>query len=256
MLASSPSPTFSASSSPSAPFHPHARSYHASHRPSSSSATHSPRFHPQVAGTSSSRRLDTPTAATTAVSAHSPVLSFARSPHLRKRETVDAGTQYTPPDYPPTFQPSSSAPPNSKTSACEPTRSPQSTRTRAKRRETSDPVVTEPPEPQLRAGPQKPPIAQDVTPPSQGSIGGDTQQVGQQQTGQAESGNTTLNRHSSSSSKRARPQDPSVKVMPLKYETCDIKDLGVLVSDMLMELVRLNDDIPLQDGQLTRFHSR
>lgn len=105
-------------------------------------------------------------------------------------------------------------------------------------------------------GPQKPPITQDVTPPSQGSVGGDTQQAGQQQTGQAESGNTTLNRQSSSSSKRARPQDPSVKVMPLKYETCDIKDLGVLVSDMLMELVRLNDGIPLQDGQLTRFHSR
>ena len=80
--------------------------------------------------------------------------------------------------------------------------------------------------------------------------------MGQQQTGQAESGNTTLNRQSSSSSKRARPRDPSVKVMPLKYETCDIKDLGVLVSDMLMELVRLNDGIPLQDGQLTRFHSR
>jgi hypothetical protein len=255
MLASSPSSTLSASSSPSAPFHPHARSYHASHRPSSS-ATHSPRFHPQVAGTSSSRRPDTPTAATTAVSAHSPVLSVARSPHLRKRETVDAGTQYTPPDYPPTFQPSSSAPPNSKTSACEPTRSPQSTRTRAKRRETSDPVVTEPPEPQLRASPQKPPITQDVAPPTQGSIGGDTQRAGQQQTGQAESGNTTLNRQSSSSSKRARPQDPSVKVMPLKYETCDIKDLGILVSDMLMELVRLNDAIPLQDGQLTRFHSR
>lgn len=253
MLTSSPSPTLSASPSSSAPFHPHARSYHASHRPSSSSATHSPRFHPQVAGTSSSRRPDTPTAA---VSAHSPALSVARSPHLRKRETVDAGTQYTPPGYPPTFQPSSSAPPHSKTSACEPTRSPQSTRTRAKRRETSDPVVTEPPEPQLRVGPQKPPITQDVTPPSQGSVGGDTQQAGQQQTGQAESGNTTLNRQSSSSSKRARPQDPSVKVMPLKYETCDIKDLGVLVSDMLMELVRLNDGIPLQDGQLTRFHSR
>jgi hypothetical protein len=44
--------------------------------------------------------------------------------------------------------------------------------------------------------------------------------------------------------------------MPLKYETCDSKDLGVLISDMLMELVRLNDGFPLRDGQLTRFHSR
>jgi hypothetical protein len=44
--------------------------------------------------------------------------------------------------------------------------------------------------------------------------------------------------------------------MPLKYETCDVKDLGVLISDMLMELVRLNDGFPLRDGTLTRFHSR
>ncbi|PSN68437.1 cyclin-domain-containing protein, partial [Corynespora cassiicola Philippines] len=48
----------------------------------------------------------------------------------------------------------------------------------------------------------------------------------------------------------------SVKVMPLRYETCDVKELGVLVSDMLMELVRLNDGFPLRDGHLTRFHSR
>ncbi|KAF2755641.1 cyclin-domain-containing protein [Pseudovirgaria hyperparasitica] len=44
--------------------------------------------------------------------------------------------------------------------------------------------------------------------------------------------------------------------MPLSYERCDVKDLGVLISDMLLELVRLNDLIPLKDGQLTRFHSR
>lgn len=59
-----------------------------------------------------------------------------------------------------------------------------------------------------------------------------------------------------SPAKRPRPQEASVKVMPLKYETCDVKDLGVLISDMLMELVRLNDGYPLRDGQLTRFHSR
>jgi hypothetical protein len=59
-----------------------------------------------------------------------------------------------------------------------------------------------------------------------------------------------------SPAKRARPEEPHVKVMPLQYETCDVKDLGVLISDMLMELVRLNDGYPLRDGTLTRFHSR
>jgi len=49
--------------------------------------------------------------------------------------------------------------------------------------------------------------------------------------------------------------DPTVKIMPLKYETCNVKDLGFLIGNMLMELIRLNDKIPL-NGRLTRFHSR
>lgn len=77
---------------------------------------------------------------------------------------------------------------------------------------------------------------------------------GQQNTRHNEA--STASEEHSSPAKRARPQTPTVKVMPLKYETCDVKDLGVLISDMLMELVRLNDAHPLRDGQLTRFHSR
>jgi hypothetical protein len=49
--------------------------------------------------------------------------------------------------------------------------------------------------------------------------------------------------------------DPNVKIMPLKYETCNPKDLGFLISNMLLELIRLNDKLPL-NGRLTRFHSR
>lgn len=59
-----------------------------------------------------------------------------------------------------------------------------------------------------------------------------------------------------SSPKRSRQANSSVKYMPEQYETCDVKDLVVLISNMLMELVRFNDDIPLKDGRLTRFHSR
>ena len=61
---------------------------------------------------------------------------------------------------------------------------------------------------------------------------------------------------STTSSKKQKQELPPVKVMPLRYEECDVKDLGVLVSDMLLELVRHNDALPLKDGQLTRFHSR
>ena len=59
----------------------------------------------------------------------------------------------------------------------------------------------------------------------------------------------------STAPKKARPEG-TVKVMPSKYETCNPKDLGVLISHMLMELIRINDQIPLRDGRLTRFHSR
>ncbi|KAI9863878.1 MAG: hypothetical protein M1813_003530 [Trichoglossum hirsutum] len=58
------------------------------------------------------------------------------------------------------------------------------------------------------------------------------------------------------SSKRARPPRPAVKIMPARYELCDVKDLVTLISNMLMELVQFNDGIPLRDGRLTRFHSR
>ncbi|KAH0541876.1 hypothetical protein FGG08_003681 [Glutinoglossum americanum] len=59
-----------------------------------------------------------------------------------------------------------------------------------------------------------------------------------------------------SSSKRARPPRPAIKIMPARYELCDVKDLVTLISNMLMELVQFNDGIPLRDGRLTRFHSR
>ncbi len=60
----------------------------------------------------------------------------------------------------------------------------------------------------------------------------------------------------SPSSKRHRPAAPPIRLMPMQYETCDPRDLVVLISSMLMELVRYNDAIPLRDGHLTRFHSR
>ncbi|EXJ65795.1 phosphate system cyclin PHO80 [Cladophialophora psammophila CBS 110553] len=56
--------------------------------------------------------------------------------------------------------------------------------------------------------------------------------------------------------KKARPDAPPVRIMPLRYETCNTRDLVVLISSMLMELIRYNDAIPLREGQLTRFHSR
>ncbi|RMZ75125.1 hypothetical protein DV737_g5459, partial [Chaetothyriales sp. CBS 132003] len=56
--------------------------------------------------------------------------------------------------------------------------------------------------------------------------------------------------------KKARPDAPAAHVVPPEYEFCDTRDLVLLISSMIMELIRYNDAIPLKDGHLTRFHSR
>ncbi|RPB17221.1 cyclin-domain-containing protein [Morchella conica CCBAS932] len=50
--------------------------------------------------------------------------------------------------------------------------------------------------------------------------------------------------------------DPSIKALPQLYQHCPTNDLVYLISDMLLELVGLNDKIPLSGAGLTRFHSR
>ncbi|KAF8454978.1 cyclin-domain-containing protein, partial [Terfezia claveryi] len=57
-------------------------------------------------------------------------------------------------------------------------------------------------------------------------------------------------------SPRRQRVESSVRLLPPLYQHCDTADLVVLISDMLGELVVLNDQIPLSTGGLTRFHSR
>ncbi|KAF3941732.1 Cyclin-U4-1 [Dactylella cylindrospora] len=59
-----------------------------------------------------------------------------------------------------------------------------------------------------------------------------------------------------SPSKRARAMQPAKKLVPRDYQLCPMNDLVILISDMLNQLVSLNDVIPLTQGGLTRFHSR
>lgn len=63
-------------------------------------------------------------------------------------------------------------------------------------------------------------------------------------------------KNATAAAKRLRTGETTVKMMPRPYELCNPKDLGVLIANMLLELIRLNDNIPLRDGKLTRFHSR
>lgn len=59
-----------------------------------------------------------------------------------------------------------------------------------------------------------------------------------------------------SQSKRLRASKPASKILPREYDQADPRDIVVLISSMLLELIRFNDKIPLHQGRLTRFHSR
>ncbi|QSZ34107.1 hypothetical protein DSL72_005695 [Monilinia vaccinii-corymbosi] len=58
-----------------------------------------------------------------------------------------------------------------------------------------------------------------------------------------------------SSPKRVKPQ-MAVKILPARYELCEVEDMVVLIASMIAELIQRNDRLPLQCGVLTRFHSR
>ena len=55
--------------------------------------------------------------------------------------------------------------------------------------------------------------------------------------------------------KKQKSDNSKVKVMPKDYMNCNAMDLGVIIADMLLELITINDEVPLK-GVLTRFHSR
>ncbi|SLM33865.1 cyclin-dependent protein kinase regulator pho80 [Lasallia pustulata] len=222
MISSSPSPTLHAGGASSSTRPP---VYYGSYRFSS---TNSPRQyikHP-------------PPAAFPRQPSHSPTIAPPSSKHQRPlsttttsspRATVDAGTQYSPPLAP---IPSGAADPP---------------KSRGKRRGTSSCSPEMPPEPALAA--QMPfKRSQAASSASQPATASSTTL--------AHSSSAASSSSQGSSPKRARPAKPAVKYMPTRYETCDVKDLVLLISNMLMELVRLNDDIPIKDGRLTRFHSR
>ena len=150
-----------------------------------------------------------------------PISSYARTP-VQKPMTADAATQYTPEGYPPTANRLAGS----------------------KRRGSS------PPAPSSTSGPEtslpERPIHTDMS---------DASAQANVTANQDPSLSPSLTKKPRTQPDSAPKMDPNVKIMPLKYETCNVKDLGFLISNMLMELIRLNDKLPL-NGRLTRFHSR
>lgn len=54
----------------------------------------------------------------------------------------------------------------------------------------------------------------------------------------------------------SKPPIVAVKILPTKYESCNVEDLVVLIANMISELIQINDQLPLRGDGLTRFHSR
>lgn len=141
---------------------------------------------------------------------------------------MDVGTQYSPPDLPPTAKRSMTDVELEDATAdgeVEGVDGLARTRTRT------------PPEPSLRQDPRP------HTPTGQSSSSDAMSTVSET--------SSLLN----SPSKRAKG-DVVPKVMPLDYMQCDVRDLGIVISDMLLELIRINNPLPVRNEQLTRYHSR
>lgn len=157
-------------------------------------------------------------------------LSAPQSPATKVM--IDSGTQYSPPSMP-------MDPPNATG--------------KPKGASPSPTLSNPPPEPPLE--PQKPEPQKPETRASRAHFASSSQARTASSTTLAKTSSSSSSSHGSSP-KRARSSKTAVKTMPARYETCDTSDLVVLISNMLMELIRFNDEIPLRDGRLTRFHSR
>ena len=175
--------------------------------------------------TSASNRASGSTASMTrpsSLSDHSPSSSNVRSSHTSKPQTADASTQYSPPN----------------------TDSPASSTRNGKRKEREVSPSMQPQADQNAVDQLTKTFLNTETSVAVASEHSSPTDV-------ASSADPTT-----SSQKRHRGGDLEPKMMPFNYQECEISDLVEIIAAMLMELVRYNDPRPLQDGRLTRFHSR
>lgn len=228
MLASSPSPTLHSSSSSPSSLTLFARTQydsagHPRHGQSSSKSRLSPRTPRETPLSHTSSRSSSARGA-----AHTSADTLTDSPRERPRQMVDAATQYSPQGVP-SAQISSTRP------------------------------GPEPPHPglvhdQLPGAPALAPksleqFRADAASPTSAALKRNTSDVA------LPDAPTEPTLETEQSAKRARPMQ-SAKLMPMQYQYCNPTDLAVLIASMLMELIQNNDNIPLRDGHLTRFHSR
>ena len=100
------------------------------------------------------------------------------------------------------------------------------------------------------------PIPNDVAPsiPPEPTLKGESPSVKRRQSKDAIVPSTAVG--PAAPPKRHKSDNSSVKILPAKYERCEVEDMVVLIANMIQELIQTNDELPLRSGVLTRFHSR
>ncbi|KAK3387667.1 cyclin-domain-containing protein [Podospora didyma] len=257
MLAQSPTPATSANASPRSGFH----SFHYA-------PTSSPRQSPRVPAAVLSRRQSN---SSPLISTASP--SFAR-PNTKRYVGVDAATQYSP------MEPINYAtgavlprvPPPADGDRLEPPPTPPGPvpmaladeRPSAASTSASQTLPAKPPKPMPSGAPKQsngsesqsavPTIAAPAPAPT-------TSPTTKRRNSQGPGSSSAVSAADALQSppaftKRSKPETAPPKLLPEKYEHCQVEDVVVLIAHMLGELIETNDALALKSGHLTRFHSR
>lgn len=239
MLARSPVPTTPANASPRTSLH----SFH--YAPAPSPRQSSPRALANVA--KSCRQSNSPSPAATSIAS-----SKAPQPKPKRYVAVDAATQYSPME--PMDYATGTLLPRVTISKVEPqvaqpAPAPE-TMALPNERPAADPQPSaQPPKPAAASAKQRMGSSSQIASPSKrkNSQGPSSRYGGMP--AEASQNPSTL-------SKRPKPDTAPPKVLPIRYENCDVEDMVVLIAHMLGELIETNDTLALKAGHLTRFHSR
>lgn len=220
--------------SPKTSFHGHDRSYVGQVRRSNSrfSTTSTRNSHASMSPADSSLRQN--------------LTHPSRSPALSTKTvtTVDSGTQYTPPNFPPTDRRHMNIHNGSLSQPSIDTPDEDGSTSVTQQELSTSPIAQVPPPGKLRDDRQSHPT--------------DDHSINGQGTARnARNGVSSANQPEIGSPlKRARGPEMAKKVLPRNYMDCDVTDLGHVIAGMLQEIVELNDRRDLDNNALTRFHSR
>lgn len=252
MIASSPSPTLHASGSAFLSHYQNPQGHRLPRSPRlsrnqpcppSSSSRKSPSLPQQkavlkVPSSTTHTVVTTPSSNTSYASSTSPEQDNSVD-NIAQQPQIDAGTQYSPPDWPPTSNRSSIR------TQPKPLLSTSTSQVGAPSLPTKDPTLTvalsdpvAPSEPRLRVIPHP----QNTSRRSHSTL--------------SDSSHDRSLTEERPAQRPRRHHDTPVKTLPRNYTECEPRELGNLIASLLMDLVQHNDTIPLKDDSLTRFHSR